>query len=96
MNEKSIMPLKSFSDYSPPFRYSAFFELQLNFSKLCQTKILEKKSIPNKDDTNKLSSETQSPDLPTRIKKSVPPKQYKFGEINEEVSYNKTNLIKTN
>ena len=93
MNEKSIMPLNSYSAYSPPFHYSAFIDLQLNFSRLCQNRTLKKSSITNKDDMNMngVSMECPSPELWKINKKSLIPKQYVFGE-DDDPPYNKTTM----
>ena len=96
MNEKSIMPLNSYSAYSPPFRYSAFIELQIDFSRQCQNRLSVKKSPTTNNDevfSTRISIENSSPDQWKQNKKQLVPKQYVFGRDYEELPINKTTIV---
>lgn len=99
MNEKSIMPLSSYSAFSPPFRYSGLIDLQLDFSRQCQNRVSVKKSMVTSNDgtiANLMSLDNQCPYLWRPNKKQLVAKQYIFGRDNEEIICNRTAIIKKN
>ena len=95
MNEKSIMPLNSYAAYSPLFRYSAFMEMQIDFSRQCQNRLTMKKSPLTHNDEHFAASipiENTSPEHLKYNKKQLIPKQYVFGRDKEELPINKTTI----
>ena len=99
MNEKSIMPLNSFSAYTPPFQYTAFVDMQIHFSKLYQTRFTprrqnsfhrgEEEDFPGKS----FSVASNLVDSQRNSKKPVQQKEFIFGADYDEVSQNRSNLV---
>lgn len=96
MNEKSIMPLNSFSAYTPPFQYTAFADMQIHFSKLYQTRFTpHRQNSFNKEDSpgKSFSIDSTLVDFQRLSKKPVHQKEFIFGAEYDEISHNKSTLV---
>jgi hypothetical protein len=96
MTEKSIMPLNSYSAYTPPFQYTALIDLQVHFSKFFQNRFAARKmNASQREDTqnNSFSVETGSQDQIKYSKKPVHQKEFIFGADYDEMPNNRTTMV---
>lgn len=97
MNEKSIMPLNSFSAYTPPFQYTAFIDMQMHFSKLYKTRFTPRRqnSFHKEEDfpSKNFPTESNLMDSQRYSKKPVQQKEFVFGAEYDEVSQNRSTLV---
>jgi hypothetical protein len=91
MNEKSIIPLNSFSAYTPPFRYSALIDL--HFSSLCKKRLVAGLNSTVHPGFKSHSLEQNVPEMPKSNKKSVPQKEFVFGAERDEPPHGKTTVV---
>ena len=93
MNEKSIVPINSFSAYTPPFSYNAFLDLQVNFSKMCKTRLVTQKQNLTESPYLKILSSSLDQDTGKASKKTVQQREFIFGADHNEVPHGKTTLV---
>lgn len=96
MNEKSIVPIHSFSAYTPPFNYNAFVDLQVNFSKMCKNRLVTRKLNTTEHTEVKILScslDQTTIDIGKTIKKPVQQREFIFGADHDEIPHGKTTLV---
>ena len=96
MTEKSIMPLNSYSAYTPPFQYTAMIDLKLHFSKLCQNRFAARKlNSAQKEEhpSNSFSLDSSTLDTSKYSKKPLAQKEFVFGAEYEDNPFNRTSLV---